>query len=421
MDNNSQLAKTDATAGEIIPQSLNLSKLNNLKQITFIGKMMAQSGMFSDVNKDPAKAVVKIIAGQEMGIPPVEAMRGLDIIQGEIAIGAGLMAAKIKGSAKYDYKVRQWDDEGCKLEFFERNEETGKLESQGFSEFSRKDATAAGLINKDMYKKFPRNMFFSRAMSNGQSIYCADIFQVGTIYTREELDDKAEPEADGSEPPAAALPAQAAPVPAVADAPDNHTDKEPDESDVADKTVLQMIGEELEAKGFADKLERQKIAFAVGGVKKVSDLSNEQWAGVLENIRELSFDDLAASYIEQGQADKPPVKTARKAMDDGDAEPPESFLAPEDEELDAALADLRDEAKPRYVVPAFSKPSSNLPRPDMQKLFKQWAKDYGITTAPQLAKFIKNAIGKEKLATFDDYIKALETLAAELNQQEALL
>ncbi len=53
-----------------------------------IGKVFAESGMFVDA-KAAAQAIVKIQAGQEIGIPPFAAMSGIHIIQGKPTMGAG--------------------------------------------------------------------------------------------------------------------------------------------------------------------------------------------------------------------------------------------------------------------------------------------------------------------------------------------
>lgn len=58
-----------------------------LNEIMSIGKAFAESGMFADT-KSAAQAIVKIQAGQEIGIPPFAAMTGIHIIQGKPAIGA---------------------------------------------------------------------------------------------------------------------------------------------------------------------------------------------------------------------------------------------------------------------------------------------------------------------------------------------
>lgn len=141
-----------------------------------MAETFAKSGLFKDTS-DMAKAFVKIIAGQEIGISPFQAMSGIHIIQGKPTIGAGIMASKVKGSGKYDYRVTQQDDNACVIEFFQ-----GK-EMIGVSKFTKEDAVKAGTQN---IHKFPKNMLFARAISNGVKWYCPDIFN-GPVYVPEEM------------------------------------------------------------------------------------------------------------------------------------------------------------------------------------------------------------------------------------------
>lgn len=146
-----------------------------------IGKMMAVSGYFQDA-RDAAQASVKVMAGMEMGFGPFASMTGIHIIQGRPAVGANLMASAVKSNPKYDYRVREMSAEVCRIEFFEVI--AGHRESIGVSEFTMTDAKRAGVKNID---KFPRNMLFARAMSNGIRWFCPDVFAGNPTYTPEEL------------------------------------------------------------------------------------------------------------------------------------------------------------------------------------------------------------------------------------------
>lgn len=146
-------------------------------EIMNIGKAFAESGMFPDI-KSAAQAVVKIQAGAEMGIPPFAAMSGIHIIQGKPTIGAGLMAANVKASNKYDYKVIEQTDKVCSIDFYKGKEKLGN------STFTIEDARKAQTKNLD---KFPKNMLFARAISNGVKFYTPDVFS-GPVYTPEEFD-----------------------------------------------------------------------------------------------------------------------------------------------------------------------------------------------------------------------------------------
>jgi len=145
-----------------------------------LGKVLAQSGYFTDA-RDANQAIVKVLAGREMGFGPIASMTGIYIVKGKPSMGANLIAAAIKRSGRYDYRVKELTDEVCRIEFFEMI--GGKRESIGVSEFTKAQAQKAGTQNMD---KYPRNMLFARTMSNGAKWFCADVFG-GPVYTPDEL------------------------------------------------------------------------------------------------------------------------------------------------------------------------------------------------------------------------------------------
>ncbi len=67
-----------------------------------MGEVFANSGYFADANEQ-AQAVVKMLAGQEMGVGPFASMSGIHIIKGKPEVGAHLLAGIIKRSGKYEY------------------------------------------------------------------------------------------------------------------------------------------------------------------------------------------------------------------------------------------------------------------------------------------------------------------------------
>lgn len=151
--------------------------LNSIDELQKLGQILSQSGFFDDC-KQAAQAVVKILAGAELGVPAFAAMCGVHIIKGKPAMGANLIAAAIKRSGRYDYRVVELSDKVCKIAFFEQGQQIG------ISEFSAADAAKAGTQNMG---KFPRNMLFARCISNGVKWFCPDIFLGAPVYTPEEL------------------------------------------------------------------------------------------------------------------------------------------------------------------------------------------------------------------------------------------
>jgi hypothetical protein len=178
-------AETSALSPSNLPLDLKNLSLN---QINFIGQTMAKSGMFPDV-KDGAKALVKILAGKEIGVTPFQAMTNIHIIQGKATMGANLMAAKVKGTGKYDYQVTKLSNTSCSILFRQRhNLAEGGWKDLGRFTYSIEDAERAGLVKEgSSWVKYPQNMLFARAISSGVRVYCPDVFNGNLVYVPEEL------------------------------------------------------------------------------------------------------------------------------------------------------------------------------------------------------------------------------------------
>jgi hypothetical protein len=155
--------------------------IQNYNDLENVAKAMVSSGYFTDSTKI-SQAIVKIMAGREIGIGPFSSMNGIHIIQGKPAFGANIMAGKVKSSGRYNYRVTEMTDAVCSIEFMEYL--SGSWITTGTSSFSIADAKKAGTKNLD---KFPRNMLFARAMSNGVRWYCPDVMNGSVVYTPEEL------------------------------------------------------------------------------------------------------------------------------------------------------------------------------------------------------------------------------------------
>ncbi len=161
-----------------------------------IAEAMFKSGLFSDT-KSMAQAVVKVIAGRELGIGPVAAMRGIDIIQGKVALSASLTAALVKQTGRYTYYVVEHDAKVCSIEFHERDATTGGWSPIGTSTFTMEMAERAGLVSKGVWTQYPEAMLWARAMTQGAGWFCPDATE-GRFYTAEELGADEAPEGSGS-------------------------------------------------------------------------------------------------------------------------------------------------------------------------------------------------------------------------------
>jgi hypothetical protein len=178
--------------------------------MTRYAKAYSGSEFFKDA-KSVEKAFVIISAGAEIGIAPFAAITGIALIQGKPVIGAGILAGLVKAHPKYDYLVKQLDDQACVLTFFQEGHEIGE------SSFTIDDAKRAGLAGKDVWKNYPRNMLFARAISNGVAFFTPDVTTT-RVYTEGELDEVPEPAPRRKRERAAATTTQASPQEQVVDA-----------------------------------------------------------------------------------------------------------------------------------------------------------------------------------------------------------
>ena len=149
-------------------------------QLTKAATALQKSGYFSDV-KSEAQAIVKVMAGAELGLPPFASMTGIHIIQGKPVLGANVMATLVKNDPRYDYQIVKCDNEICTLEWYQNGNKVGE------DSFTMKEAQAAGLTGKDNWKKYPSDMLFARAISRGARRFAPGIFGGSPVYTPDEM------------------------------------------------------------------------------------------------------------------------------------------------------------------------------------------------------------------------------------------
>ena len=138
------------------------------------------SGYFGDV-KTQAQAMVKVMAGAEIGLPPFASMSGIHIVNGKPTLGANLIATLVKNDPRYDYRVKVADNDRCILTWYENGAAVGE------SSFTMTEANAAGLTGKQTWKAYASDMLFARALTRGARRYAPGIFGGAPVYTPEEV------------------------------------------------------------------------------------------------------------------------------------------------------------------------------------------------------------------------------------------
>ncbi len=162
-----------------------ITKYTSIDELARTAKMLALSGYFStqgNMDVQVAQLATRILAGNELGFGPFASVNNIYIIKGKPVIGANLMASAVKMNPRYDYRVTRLSDNECVITYYQGGDLLGT------SSFTMDNAKKAGLTSKDNWKKWPRNMLFARAMSNGVRLHCPDVFNGNAVYTEDELE-----------------------------------------------------------------------------------------------------------------------------------------------------------------------------------------------------------------------------------------
>lgn len=252
---------------------------SDLDEIQRMAKLMLASGYFEaqrDATVGVAQLAVKILAGREMGYGPFASVQGIHVIQGKPALSANLMAAAVKASPRYDYRVRKMDAQGCEIEFFQIH--ASGRENLGVSSFTLADAQKAGVKNID---KFPRNMLFARAMSNGVRWFCPDVFSRSAVFVPEELG--ATVDGDTGE----IFDVEPAPQPQPAVQPSQPAQPQPEDNLITEKQLrmLHALGVQVYADGWNDKRRELVLFVTKGEHASAVDLTVEQASRLIDGLK----------------------------------------------------------------------------------------------------------------------------------------
>ena len=148
---------------------------------------LQQSGYFPDV-KTKQQAIVKVMAGAELGLPPFASMTGIHIIQGKPILGANILATLVKNDPRYNYTIDKCDNESCVLTWWEDGKKVGS------SDFTIAEAKTANLTGKDNWKKYASDMLFARAISRGTRRFAPGVFGGSPVYTPDEFGVEIDPD-----------------------------------------------------------------------------------------------------------------------------------------------------------------------------------------------------------------------------------
>lgn len=257
-----------------------------------VARAFKESGMFPDLQSE-AQAVVKIVAGQEVGFGPMAAMQAVQMIQGRPTFSANALAALVKRHPAYNYRTREHTAESCSIEFFEDGERCG------ISVFSMADAQAAGLLGNQVWKKYPKAMLFARALSQGVRWYAPDVTAGAAAYVPEELGGD---EIDETH----AVPAEASLVPSISAAENGATLGPPQDAAGGPDTAATIDAERAEqivAAMHGLKFKEINLLLGAAGADAVRAFSAKALGERIESLSDEQADALLAELKGDGDGE----------------------------------------------------------------------------------------------------------------------
>lgn len=161
----------------------NESEINSL---VTMARAAAQSGFYNKLGSFDGILAIMLLA-REYDLPPMQALSGgIWNIQGKIEISARFMNLKIR-QAGHKIKIERNDTTGCVI----TGERLDTKETYTAT-FDKTDAERAGVLNKQIWKNYPREMYFARALSLLARFLFPDV--IGNAYVEGEISDKKEEE-----------------------------------------------------------------------------------------------------------------------------------------------------------------------------------------------------------------------------------
>lgn len=150
----------------------------SIQDVQAVAKAVFLSKLYP--NQTEAQLVVKILRGQEFGLPPIGSIENIYTVNGKTGLLAVAIGAKIKDSGRYDYRIKTQTDTECVLTWYQDGKEVGD------SSFTMADADRAGLMKNPNYRQYPSDMLYCRSLTRGARRFCPSVFG-GPIYTPDEL------------------------------------------------------------------------------------------------------------------------------------------------------------------------------------------------------------------------------------------
>lgn len=155
----------------------------SLEEAMRFADLLAKSNIVpKDYQGNPGNVLVAVQWGAEIGLPPLQAMQNIAVINGRPSIWGDAMLALVRGSGLLEYINEEPTDEGCTVTV------KRKGEPEVVRTFTVEDAKRAGLYGKQgPWQQHPKRMMQMRARAFALRDVFADVLR--GVHIAEEVQD----------------------------------------------------------------------------------------------------------------------------------------------------------------------------------------------------------------------------------------
>ena len=174
--------------------STRLPSSQEWKTLLDMAQTIARSGFLPAHLSTVEKVAAIILKGRELGIPGMQSISHIQVIDGKLSCSAELMLALMaRGGITWTWKQDGSDGEEAVIEFHREGfspvagkftmEDARRIETVSWENGEKKTVK---LADRDSWKNYPANLLRARAISNGARMIGPDLL-TGLSYTPEEL------------------------------------------------------------------------------------------------------------------------------------------------------------------------------------------------------------------------------------------
>lgn len=132
---------------------------STVDEVTILSERFSKSALIpADLRGKSSDVFVTLLAGQELGLPPMASLRGIHVVKGKPILSADAMVGVVMGRGIAEYFRCVSADETSATYETKRH---GAPEPQRCT-WTIEDAKRAGLTGKDTWKSYPRQLLKAR-------------------------------------------------------------------------------------------------------------------------------------------------------------------------------------------------------------------------------------------------------------------